>query len=229
MAETAMPSWMKRPAAEALGSAPARDQKDDYRMLVIVLAKLVRTGARQIATLESAVYESYFASEDGEETIGHVPRVAWADYEKTSGELKQKQKNGEVVDFRSRGAPHVRVFINVLRRILELAKAGAVHADESIYGPIKEYWETVILHKAPSEIGADALHFRCKKARKDSADAKGVPSMAACMKNPLVSAMWTAALGHMVRAQKIERVAGPAPKGPLEREVSRIVTEMQQK
>eukprot|EP00959_Pyramimonas_sp_CCMP1952_P429660 8998408-Pyramimonas_sp.AAC.1 len=77
MAETATPSWMKRPAAEALGSAPARGQKvakaagkggggggrgpkDDYRMLVITLAKLVLTGARQIATLESAVYESCF-------------------------------------------------------------------------------------------------------------------------------------------------------------------------
>ncbi|CAK0799454.1 unnamed protein product, partial [Prorocentrum cordatum] len=195
MAETATPSWMKRPAVEALGSAPARDQKvakGDHRMWAIMLAKLVLTGARQIATLES-------------ETIGHVCRVAGSDYEKTSGELKQKQKNGEVVDFRSRGAPYVRVFINVLRRILELAKAGAVHADESIYGPIKEYWETVILHKAPSEIGADVLHFRCKKARKDSADAKWVLSMAAWMNNPLVSATWTAALGYMVRIQKIER------------------------
>eukprot|EP00959_Pyramimonas_sp_CCMP1952_P225988 4726052-Pyramimonas_sp.AAC.1 len=83
--------------------------------------------------------------------------------------------------------------------------------------------------KTPSEIGADVLHSRYKMARKDNTDQKGVLSLAVCMKNPLAGPMWTAAaLGYMVQVQKIERVTGPAPKGPLEREVSRIVTEMLQ-
>ncbi|CAK0795584.1 unnamed protein product [Prorocentrum cordatum] len=112
--------------------------KDDFRMLVLMLAKLVMTGARQIAALESAVYESYFCAESSGADIGTVARGASMEEDRVSTMMKEKQNNGETVDFRERGAPYVAVFVTMIRHVMVMTQVDGPHADAAVHGPVRK-------------------------------------------------------------------------------------------
>eukprot|EP00959_Pyramimonas_sp_CCMP1952_P006966 145524-Pyramimonas_sp.AAC.1 len=84
-AETDASSAAKvRKGGEGKGSVVAKGgtkkEKNLYALL-LTLAKLVLTGARQLASLDNVTYDTYFADEVAENSLGRICVAAGAEYD----------------------------------------------------------------------------------------------------------------------------------------------------
>ena len=161
---------------------------------------------------------------EGEGSLGETCIKAGAEYDEGSNAIRAFKLQGQEVDFKSRGPPYVTVFIHVLRMVMNDCQKKGAHPEGKRYMVIREYWETVILRRQPNEIAMDVLHFKYRKAGKHQE--RGVLSLAVSMRDPKVVQMWEAALVLIQQHFSIKRTTGPAPRGPLEREVSRLLNEL---
>ena len=76
-------------------------------------------------------------------------------------------------------------------------------------------------------MGEHVLRYRYKKARKDAPEAEVIQHTAMALNRQVIGDVWTAVLQWLMTKRSVTRITGPAPRGPLEREVSKLVGEMQ--
>ncbi|CAK0810292.1 unnamed protein product [Prorocentrum cordatum] len=230
--DVAMPSWMVR-AASPPASAPrpkrgkAGNHKEKADQLLVIIAKLALTTARQAAQLESVCYTTMFISE-AEGSLGQVCRKSGIDYDGESKRLREKVAGGESVDFKARGPPHVHLFGAIIKRSMEITAPGGGTPKADGHNIFLEYWQQVTAAKKPQEIAEQSLHCKYRKARTTGEEAKGVLSFVLNSRVPSANSQYPILVDYLVKVEKAEAVHGPAPRGPLEREAGSLLQALNQ-
>eukprot|EP00959_Pyramimonas_sp_CCMP1952_P137276 2872696-Pyramimonas_sp.AAC.1 len=80
-------------------------------------------------------------------------------YQEISNDLAEKKKQGEVVDFKSHGPPHLHIFMIAL---IFLAKQ-----ETEWGGALREIYETYLKGFKMLEVGEVVLHWQRKRNRKE--------------------------------------------------------------
>jgi hypothetical protein len=244
--DIAMPSFMKRAGADLSSVEKVRKTADggggggppgggggggsgggdggrDLRQTVRKMARLTLSHARQLAFLEAAVYLSFMLPEKSDDDLGSAMKAQGVVYDNESKALKEQQKAGQSVDFKLRGPPHVHLFIALLKKILSLTAGGGHLEDKKTYTIIREFWESTILVKEVSQIAELILHCRYKKARSDAEEKFGVICMAIERRSAEMVIVFEAVCSFMVLKGGAKKLTGPAPRGPLERDLGNFV------
>ncbi|CAK0818998.1 unnamed protein product, partial [Prorocentrum cordatum] len=126
--------------------------------LVLIIARLVLADSRAIAELTATVYTTY-ALDYVESGVTDLMEDAGKRYQEISNDLAEKKKTGEVVDFKSRGPPHLHIFMIAL---IFLAK------QETEWGrALREIYEKYIKGFKMLEVGEVVLHWQWKRNRKE--------------------------------------------------------------
>ena len=115
------------------------------------------------------------------------------------------------------GAPHVRIAVASLKGLVE---EGALA--EAAMKDIKKWWKDKIIGKSSNELMDEILVW---KIRKPTAG-KGFAKLTFKLKDQVVQQTIFLALEAL---EKTEAKRGPAPKGPCEREVQRMLSELSAK
>ena len=91
---------------------------------------------------------------------------------------------------------------------------------------LKSYWESNVVKSAPVQLAAHVRHCRAKPCKKIEGK-EGWTRIVFCL-DP-ITFLLEGALEAALRLQKGVRKFGPAPRGPLEREAARLLTQMRGK
>ncbi|CAK0798368.1 unnamed protein product, partial [Prorocentrum cordatum] len=228
MSQAAAARWMQGPSATvkrgadgARGSAP-KEKGDLQAAPLKAIAKLCLDDARELANLAGAVYQTWEATE-----------AAGLEHDESSNDLRERQQGGESVDFRARGPPRAPVWgalamsrANQMDSFLD----GSETYKESEKKEFHEYFQKRLAQKQPTDAAKHALHFRWKKSKPKknqvgatmaAEEKKGRPTFAFSYDEPGREAR--SLLMQFLNSDKATatQLAGPAPRGPLEREAAR--------
>ncbi|CAK0885066.1 unnamed protein product, partial [Prorocentrum cordatum] len=214
------PGSGEKPSKHAKGGAKGdKNEKDLTKVLMLLLTKLCLTSARELANLAGAVYQTWelLEASDG---VTQLMIDSGLKCDDMSKQMKERQRAGEKVDFRTRGSPHVQLRASVCPNLVTSAKTFIQGREEYIES------ETV---------GKHALHFRDRKYKGRKNETSGSASQQQAKKGRLTFAficdepgmlareLITWFLKHEEDQERAEQLVGPAPKGPLEREAARIL------
>ena len=112
------------------------------------------------------------------------------------------------------GAPHVRIAVASLKGLVE---EGALA--EAAMKDIKKWWKDKIIGKSSNELMDEILVWKIRKPTVG----KGFAKLTFKLKDQVVQQTIFLALEAL---EKTEAKRGPAPKGPCEREVQRMLSEL---
>eukprot|EP00959_Pyramimonas_sp_CCMP1952_P154289 3227945-Pyramimonas_sp.AAC.1 len=141
-----------------------------------------------------------------------------------SKQMKAEQQAGEKVDWKARGAPHVCLFVAVLRFVIDDTSKDGNHPNEKYYATLRGFWADVVFQSTATQIGELVTHFRYKKARNDAPEPRvGVLSVCVQLRATHMPAVWETLTAYFLQSANMSRLAGPAPKGPLERDLERVL------
>ena len=108
-----------------------------------------------------------------------------------------------------------------------MVSATGAKPNATAHGIMKEYWDKVIMVKTPQQLGLCVLQFRYRKAKvQEGADPKerrGILAMALNQLDEDHKKLWPILVNYLLEGEGAEALAGAAPKGPLQREVARLL------
>ena len=209
-----MPAWGKRKSEEApqgqgrravrQSVAEGGSEREVLRRLVIVLATLSLVNAAELRDLTSTVFKTYLvpSSENVHDSAGAIKNKPEAERADAQEQL---------------GPPFVYVWVAFLRSLAATKELGAEHV-----AVLRQYWESSVLKSAPVQLVSHVRYCRAKPCRKVEGK-EGWTRIVFCL-DPAEGALEAA-----LRLQKGVRKYGPAPRGPLEREAARFLTQMRGK
>ena len=119
------------------------------------------------------------------------------------------------------GPPYVHVWVAFLRSLAATRRLAPEHV-----AVLKSYWESNVVKSAPVQVAAHVRHCRAKPCKKFEGK-EGWTRIVFCL-DPATLPL-EGALEAALQLQKGVRKFGPAPRGLLEREASRLLTQMRGK
>ena len=220
----------KKPAANKKG----KGKGDLYHSLIKLVAKLCLNDARELANIAGTVFQTWEMLEEAKSSGPKIMIEAGLKYDEVSKALKVKSTNGEAVDYRARGPPHVQVWaalcLHLVNNMDSFLEGSDVHkASESKV--FKDYFEKYMNTQTPTQVAKHVLHFRYRKykGKKDQdppeGGKKGRLTFAFSYDGPGKEAR--SLLTQFLNNEKVScatQLVGPAPRGPLEREAARILS-----
>ncbi|CAK0790367.1 unnamed protein product [Prorocentrum cordatum] len=201
------------PAAKKTRSGAARDEakrvaggSNALQNLVLLVAKLVFTDSGALADLSSTVHRACDVAVDcGFAVQNEMPGQ---DYNGQSQLLKQRQKDGEAVDFAARGPPFVAIFMQVFHWAATMM------------------WTEKLAKISVQEVGSLVLHWHWKRSKaKQEGCARGRLIYAIDYTHEMGPAL-IALVEEMLRRFGAARRIGPAPRGPLGRGAAKLPAEL---
>ena len=169
-----------------------------------------------------------------EEGIGAALAAAGVAYNEMSEQLRERAKT-EQVDFQARGPPQVHTFVRLVQRCVARSAPGGACPAPGHYQVMKAYYDEVIMIKLPPQLMEEVHQCRYRKAgkgkgKKSKGDddemqadqSSGILQLCVNLRSKRAVAM----LEHMeafLLADGCTRLMGSAPRGPLEREGSRLL------
>ena len=224
-----MPAWGKRKSEEAPQSQGRRavrqavaeggSEREVLRRLVDVLTTLSLVNAAELRDLTSTVFKTYLvpSSENVAEAMAEAGRL----YHDSAGAIKNKPEAERADAQEQLGPPFVYVWVAFLRSLASTKELGAEHV-----AVLRQYWENSVLKSAPVQLVSHVRYCRAKPCRKVEGK-EGWTRIVFCL-DPITLTL-EGALEAALRLQKGVRKFGPAPRGPLEREAARLLTQMRGK
>ena len=221
-----MPAWGKRKSEEAPQSQGRRavrqavaeggSEREVLRRQVDVLTTLSLVNAAELRDLTSTVFKTYLvpSSENVAEAMAEAGRL----YHDSAGAIKNKLEADAQEQL---GPPFVYVWVAFLRSLASTKELGAEHV-----AVLRQYWENSVLKSAPVQLVSHVRYCRAKPCRKVEGK-EGWTRIVFCL-DPITFPL-EGALEAALRLQKGVRKFGPAPRGPLEREAARLLTQMRGK
>ncbi|CAK0841417.1 unnamed protein product, partial [Prorocentrum cordatum] len=117
MALEGTPSWLALPTAETNGAPPHRKGRSDddrgsggtrgLRETAKTMRRLVLADPREIQELAAVAFKKFETKKGG---LSEQQEATGKAHDAQSNALREKAKNGEQVDYESRGPPHVAIF-----------------------------------------------------------------------------------------------------------------------
>ena len=199
--------------------AEGGSDREVLRRLVEVLATLSLVNAAELRDLTSIVFKTYLvpSSENVAEAMAEAGRL----YHDSAGAIKSKSE-AEQADARDQfGPPFVHVWVAFLRSLAATKELETEHVEV-----LRQYWESNVVKSAPVQLAAHVRHCRAKPCRKVEGK-EGWTRIVFCL-DPVTFPL-EGALEAALRLQKGVRKHGPAPRGPLERETAKLLTQMRGK
>ena len=220
-----MPAWGKRKSEEAPQSQGRRavaeggSEREVLPRLVDVLATLSLVNAAELRDLTSTVFKTYLvpSSENVAEAMAEAGRL----YHDSAGAVKNKPEAERADAQEQLGPPFVHLWVAFLRSLASTKELGAEHVTV-----LKQYWENTVLKSAPVQLVSHVRYCRAKPCRKVEGK-EGWTRIVFCL-DPITFSL-EGAQEAALRLQKGVRKFGPAPRGPLEREAARLLTQMRGK
>ena len=210
------PTWAGKRGTDDAPNTQRKDRRkeegDTQSRLVQLTAKLALTVARETAELASAVVETW--EMDCEAPLASHGIKAGTDYNTQAQELKKRAEADEDVDTASLGPPHLVVWQRVVQK---LGQDTIGEAKEKL----ERYYKEVVMLPEIDALGSSITIFRVKKNKGKAAKGKERCRMQFCfhpefvgIRNILVGA---------IMAQGAKRKYGTAPRGALERDISKLL------
>ena len=191
-----------------------KNQGDVIARLVVILARLVLSDSRAIAELTATVYTTW-AMDYVEDSFTDEMENAGRHYQEISQDLAGRRKKGEDIDFKARGPPHLHVFMSGL---MWLAKQETKHGKET-KAFYMEYIKPLSLHA----VGEIVLHWQWKRNKNEASLEKKGRLIVAIDSDHDLGRRLIPIVRNAVMEMKGERLVGPAPRGPLERDAAKIL------
>ena len=209
--EEAPQSQGRRAVRQAV--AEGGSEREVLRRLVDVLATLSLVNAAELRDLTSTVFKTYLvpSSENVAEAMAEAGRL----YHDSAGAIKNKPEAERADAQEQLGPPFVYVWVAFLRSLASTKELGA-----------EQYWENSVLKSVPVQLVSHVRYCRAKPCRKVEGK-EGWTRIVFCL-DPITLPL-EGALEAALRLQKGVRKFGPAPRGPLEREAARLLTQMRGK
>ncbi|CAK0823090.1 unnamed protein product, partial [Prorocentrum cordatum] len=202
---------------------------------VKTMGRLVLADSREIQELAAVVFKKFEAEKGG---LSEQQEATGKAYDAQSTALREKAKNGEQVDYESRGAPHAAIFAASVKW---WGTQGNLTKQELTDG-FASLWKDVIMRFTSQQVAALAQYFRWKphrgkpnkgKGKSNSDDMqedakgtdKGMIMYAVELSHangPKLSMLLAEAMADMRAIHK----PGAAPPGPLHRQLSRMINEI---
>ena len=213
----------KEATTAVVGQAAAASSKkgtDLLKELVLVLTRLSLSNSRELAEITGTVFTTYLVPLEAPLVASGL--AAGVAYNEAAKDLKAKQEAGEEgIDLAGLGPPHLHVFVAVLRTMAEQKLS---EEDAKV---VKDYWDEVVCKTPMLELGSEIKYFRVKTLKEQEQQSKKV-AMAKVqfavdvVHVPAMQALETV-LMRMIESMQGQRKYGAAPRGPLEREASRLL------
>ena len=215
--EEAPQSQGRRAVRQAV--AEGGSEREVLRRLVDVLTTLSLVNAAELRDLTSTVFKTYLvpSSENVAEAMAEAGRL----YHDSAGAIKNKPEAERADAQEQLGPPFVYVWVAFLRSLASTKELGAEHV-----AVLRQYWENSVLKSAPVQLVSHVRYCRAKPCRKVEGK-EGWTRIVFCL-DPITFPL-EGALEAALRLQKGVRKFGPAPRGPLEREAARLLTQMRGK
>ncbi|CAK0896738.1 unnamed protein product [Prorocentrum cordatum] len=231
-----MPSWFKQPGkrgAEIEGGGGGKkggvgDRSNHsgggnkQERLQQATSKLVLVMSRELADLSSAVFLKYEVLASG--GLVAACQQAGREYDQESKELREKTKSGEKVDFRKRGPPHVSIVMGAAYYGAAFTPSAGPqqHEQEELKKRMVEMWG-IIRQGEMLTVAKACPYFRLRIFRKEEGTPqKGVIYMT-FHRDVELGQMMATLFEKLVIAEGGVYLPGPAPRGPLDREVSSLI------
>ena len=194
-------------SGETGGVAEGGSEREVLRRLVDVLATLSLVNAAELRDLTENVAEA----------MAEAGRL----YHDSAGAIKNKPEAERADAQEQLGPLFVYVWVAFLRSLASTKELGAEHV-----AVLRQYWENSVLKSAPVQLVSHVRYCRAKPCRKVEGK-EGWTRIVFCL-DPITFPL-EGALEAALRLQKGVRKFGPAPRGPLEREAARLLTQMRGK
>ena len=214
-----MPSWGKRKPEEApqgqgrraarQAVAAGRSERDVTRRLVDVLATL------SLRELTATVFKKYLFP--GLESVSEAMEEAGRIYHESAGAIKSKPEPERADAQEQLGPAFVHVWVALPRSLAATRELAPEHV-----AVLKSYRESNVVKSAPVKLAAHVRHCRAKPCKKIEGK-EGWTRIVFCL-DPVTLPL-EGALEAALQLQKGVRKFGPVPRGPLEREASRLLTQ----
>ena len=199
--------------------AEGRNDRDVTRRLVDVLATLSLVNAAELRELTATVFKTYLVP--GSESVSEAMAEAGRLYHESAGAIKSKPEAERADAQEQLGQPYVHVWVAFLRSLAATRELAPEHV-----AVLKSYWESNVVKSAPVQLAAHVRHCRAKPCKKIEGK-EGWTRIVFCL-DPVTLPL-EGALEAALQLQKGVRKFGPAPRGPLEREASRLLAQMRGK
>ena len=211
-----MPSWGKRKPEEApQGQGRVARQAVRHSAPGGALATLSLVNAAELRELTATVFKTYPVSmlerawpQQWQRRVDSTTNPAGANKNKPEAERADAQEQ--------LGPPYVHVWVAFLRSLAATRGLAPEHV-----AVLKSYWESNVMKSAPVQLAAHVRHCRAKPCKKIEGK-EGWTRIVFCL-DPVTLSL-EGALEAALQLQKGVRKHGPAPRGPLEREASRLLT-----
>ena len=142
-------------------------------------------------------------------------------YHGSAGAIKSKPEAERADAQEQLGPPYVHVGVAFLRSLAATRGLAPEHV-----AALKSYWESNVVKSAPVQLAAHVRHCRAMPRKK--IEGKEGWTRIVFRLDPVTLPL-EGALEAALQLQKGVRKHGPAPRGPLEREASRLPTQMRGK
>ena len=193
--------------------------RDVTRRLVDVLATVSLVNAAELRELTATVFKTYLVP--GSESVSEAMAEAGRIYHESAGAIKSKPEAERADAQEQLGPPYVHVWVAFLRSLAATRGLTPEHV-----ALLKSYWDSNVVKSAPVQLAAHVQHCRAKPCKKIEGK-EGWTRIVFCL-DPVTLSL-EGALEAAPQLQKGVRKHGPAPRGPLEREASRLLTQMRGK
>lgn len=183
-------------------------------------AKLAMATAKQVASLEANMYDTFLLPEKPG-SLGEKLAQVGIDYDKESKQMKARQAAGENVHWKARGSPHIRLFAEALHWMWKASAKDGSLPDEEFHAVVLDFWKNVVMGKTAAQLEEVCKQFRYRKGRAtEEGDKFGVLAIAFAPKGVGVK-LAAPVVGYLKLLEGSQVLAGAAPRGPLEREAAR--------
>ena len=192
------------------------NERDVVRHVVDVLTTLSLVNA---AELTATVYKTYLVpcSEPVDEAMAEAGRR----HQEAAGAIKNKPEAERAEAHEQLGPPYLHVWVAFFCNLVATKGLAAEHVST-----VKTCWESNMVKSASVELASRVRHCRAKPCQKIEGK-EGWMRSVFCLDT--VTLPLEEALDAALRLQKGVRNHDPAPRGPLEREASRLLTQMRVK
>ena len=203
----------KKGKSKGKGAGKGKDT-DRLEQMAVATAKLVMVVAKDVQDLQATVYETWELN--AEKPLAVAATTAGQRYDADAKELKERHAVDSNVDTAALGPPHLVVAASVIKDLATL-----VGPEEKTV--LEEFWKTVVCKEDSATLGECITHFQTKKNKQPHQKQEKVRlifSFDLHVKNMSI------VKGIMVREIQKEggqRKVGSAPRGPLQRELNRLV------
>ena len=194
------------------GSSKGKDP-DRVEQIAVTTAKLALIVAKDVQDLQATVYEAW--EMDANKPLADCALQAGQQYNADAIELKEKHAIDSQVDTAALGPPHLVIAAATIKGL-----AALVTPEEKQV--LEEFWKEVVCVEDSEKLGSCITHFQAKKNKAPNKKEKVRLIFSFDLHERNMKLIRDIVIAE-IKKEGGQRKLGSAPRGPLQRELNRLV------